>query len=255
MRIFYLVVFLSFLFFTSAFSSENMPCSYADDFEGNAVYNYGYENLTAASEACTGSGCTACGTATGEPFYQRCYRLESGGQTQYYVVCRDCEPSPDDPAVCDPDDPGDPDPDPDPDPDDPGNGGPGDPQDPGSPGSPDGPDSPDPIPDEILIGDCIISLVEFKQWLGSPDAFPFNFVYSLYEVLSPLFALSPGVPNLSFSFGGSGFETGDISITPYLEPLDPYVRFMRNCVGFALVFSFVTYGLKRYRNLNGIGGD
>lgn len=131
-----------------------------------------------------------------------------------------------------------------------GGGGPDDPYEPGDP-DPNEPGQPAEIPDEVQIGECIISLVEFKQWIVSDESFPFNFVYVIYSVLSPLYSISPSPPNFSIDLSpdSSGIA---MAFNIDFEPYDIYASFIRGILSFGIVLSFVFYGIQRYANLSGV---
>jgi hypothetical protein len=126
-----------------------------------------------------------------------------------------------------------------------GGGEPGDPEEPNLPGEP------AEIPDEVQVGECIISLIEFKQWIVSDESFPFNFVYAIYGVLGPLYNISPSIPQFSVDLSpdSSGISLAfDIDFAAY----DSYATFVRNIQAFGIVLAFVFYGIKRYSALSGV---
>ncbi len=127
-----------------------------------------------------------------------------------------------------------------------------DPNDPPKPPPPD-------IPGEIVIGDCTIDISSLKAWLLSDDSFPFNFIWRIYTVISPLLDLSPEPPVLEFDF--SLDPSSKYSWVPDRVPLkfdftqfDFLAKLLRyfEIAGLCLAFAF--YGMKRYRNFTGAGG-
>ncbi len=115
------------------------------------------------------------------------------------------------------------------------------------------------IPGEIVIGDCTVDITSLKAWLLSDDSFPFNFIWRIYTVISPLLDLSPEPPVLEFDF--SLDPSSKYSWVPDRVPLkfdftqfDFLAKLLRyfEIAGLCLAFAF--YGMKRYRNFTGAGG-
>lgn len=127
------------------------------------------------------------------------------------------------------------------------------------------PDNPPPdippteIPDDIPIGPCTVDITDLKAWLLSEDSFPFNFIYRIYSITSPLFFIEPQAPVIETAIpldpsGQYSWIPDSYAIMIDFSFLDPIATVVRQLemLGIALAFAF--YGLRRYRNFAG-GGD
>ncbi|MGR0479852.1 MAG: thrombospondin type 3 repeat-containing protein [Candidatus Electronema sp. V4] len=176
---------------------------------------YGYSDSAAALAACQlvrsqklalGGNCSGCTADSGDYYflhYHVSLYLPASYHQYRFVYCNDLTDTDGD-GIPDSQDPCPQNPNPDcTDP----NGGDGDgipdsedpcPQNP-NPNCTD-PDNPPPdipppeIPDDIIIGPCAVDITNLKAWILSEDSFPFNFIYRIYSITSPLFFMEPEAP-------------------------------------------------------------
>ncbi|XCN71881.1 MAG: hypothetical protein Q3M24_16450 [Candidatus Electrothrix aestuarii] len=115
------------------------------------------------------------------------------------------------------------------------------------------------LPDEIQVGDCIIDLTDIKEYLSSPDSFPFNYFSSLLGVFSPLISDgSPPIIDLTIPLDSASSYSYipdklggivDFSEYSFLSSVVSVIRFVLDLV---LLLSLVSYFIARYHNFHGI---
>ena len=118
-------------------------------------------------------------------------------------------------------------------------------------GGDDGFDDPgDELPDEIQVGDCTVDITAFKQWLVTGDAFPFNFLYRLMEVLDPILSFDGQLTNQTIeidNISGWGY-----SFTIPFEDYNSIASLIRWCFRVTIVITVISYGISRYNSISGI---
>ena len=115
------------------------------------------------------------------------------------------------------------------------------------------PDHPPPetpeIPGEIIVGDCTFDLTSFKEWLNTDSSFPFNLMFRLVALITPLFDLTPAPPVFDISIDASAIS-GRFSYIPSViafswdfTTYDIYAKILRAVEILSIVIAVVSYGL------------
>ncbi len=125
-----------------------------------------------------------------------------------------------------------------------------DPNDPPKPPPPD-------IPGEIVIGDCTVDITSLKAWLLSDDSFPFNFMWRIYSIFSPLFSMEPQAPVIETAIpldpsSKYSWIPDSYAISINFSFLDPIALVVRQLEILGMAYIFALYGFHRYRSFAGV---
>ncbi len=105
------------------------------------------------------------------------------------------------------------------------------------------------LPDSLNIGGCDVDITALKAWLLSDSSFPFNFIYRVYSILSPLFTAEPQPPVIEIDIPldpGGRYSWVPDHFPLKIDFLDPFAIFIRGLELVGIAWLLAQYGLKKY---------